>query len=73
MQHTIVTYTVKPGRAEENAALVRGGVRRSSQRHDRPVFGMRRSISPTSANSYTYTPMRAARPACKRWTRSRPS
>lgn len=23
MQHTMVTYTVKPGRAEENAALVR--------------------------------------------------
>ena len=24
MRHTIVTYTVKPGREEENAALVRG-------------------------------------------------
>ena len=72
MRHTMVTYTVKPGREEENAALVRA-CSRSSQRHDRQVFGTRRSISPTSANSYTYTPMRAARPACKRWNRSKPS
>ena len=33
MQHTMVTYTVKPGREEENAALVRAvfdGARRDT-------------------------------------------
>ena len=72
MRHTMVTYTVKPGREEENAALVRAVFDELAE--TRPAgFGTRSSISPTRANSYTCTPTRAAQPACKGWTRSKPS
>ena len=72
MRHTMVTYTAKPGREEDNAALVRAVFEELAQ--TRPS-GLRYAVFylPDRANSCTYTPMRAAHRACKRWTRSKPS
>lgn len=58
MSHTIVTYTVKPGREQENAALVRAVFEELAQ--TRPA-GFRYAVFqlPDSASSYTCTPMKA--------------
>jgi hypothetical protein len=39
MRHTMVTYTVKPGREEENAALVRAVFDELAQTCDRCLRG----------------------------------
>ena len=72
MRHTLVTYTVKPGREEENAALVRAVFEELAQTQPEDC-GTRSSISQTRANSYTCTPTRAAQRACKGWPPSKPS
>ena len=72
MRHTIVTYTVKPGREEENAALVRAVFEELAE--TRPA-GFRYAVFylPDSRQFIHLYTERAARRACKRWTRSKPS
>ena len=72
MRRTMVTYTVKAGRAEENAALVRGVFEELAE--TRPA-GLRYAafyLPDPRQFVHLYTD-EGARPACKRWTRSKPS
>ena len=62
MSHTMVTYTVKPGREQENAALVRAVFEELAQ--TRPAgFRYAASSCRTRASSHTCTPMKAPQPA----------
>jgi hypothetical protein len=72
MRNTILTYTVKPRREEENAGLVRP-VLEELARLGRPDCATRSSIFRTRASSFTCTRMRAAQPVCRGWSRSKPS
>lgn len=69
MTHTIVSYTVNPGREQENAALVRAVFEELAKAQP---TGMRYAVfqRPTRGSSFTCTPIRAPHLArCRRCLR----